>query len=135
MKAIFYKLVNPIDKHSWWKREVEIKSFEHFQEECLSIVWTNRTQRFCYLCDIEKSDDKKMVIKCEELIKQDNLADIYYLVEKMYQVGECARESGGKYRNGLLLKFKIFIVEFIKEGYSFYKELFQGIYFGIFKCK
>lgn len=146
MKAIFYKLVDPSDKHTWWKREVEITSFDQFQDECMSINFTLRTQRFCYLYDIKESDDKTMIEQCKELVREDKLADTYYLVEKMYQIGDCERELEQKYKMGtfvkvvhkigmLFLKAKNFIVNFTKEGIDFYKELFVGLYFGLFKCK
>lgn len=146
MKAIFYKLINPVDRHTWWKREVEITSYNQFIEECLSINWTRNTQRYCYLWDFKETEDQVMVSLCQEYIKLERLADTYYLVEKMYQIGECERELEQKYKMGTFvkvvhkigicfLKAKNFIVEFTKEGIDFYKELFVGIYFGLFKCK
>lgn len=146
MKAIFYKLVNPSDKVSWWKREVEISSYGQFQDECMSVNFTLKTQRFCYLYDIKESDDKTMIEQCKELVREDRLADLIYLVEKMYQIGECERELEQKYKMGTLvkvvhkigiffLKTKNLIVEFVKCGIDFYKDLAINIYFGLFRCK
>ena len=56
------------------------------------------------------------------------------------------RELDQKYKMGLLvkmlhkiglyfLKCKNFIIAFIKEGIDFYKELFVGLFEGIFRCK
>lgn len=148
MKAIFYKLVRPGDKYSWWKREVEITSFEQFREECNSILWTKRSQRFCYLYDINYENNLEYALgkTCSDFLKTMILDDSYILIEKMYQMGEMERELDQKHKMGLLfkilhrigiwfLKIKNFIIEFTKEGIGFYKELFVNIYFGLFKCK
>lgn len=134
MKAIFYKLVSIENENTWWKKEFEITSFLQFVDLCEEINFTRKTQRFCYLDNIKGTDDRLVVEHCRTYINECGYADIRSLVEKMYQIGEVEREVYLKYKTGWLYKtlrvctkIKKQFIEFGKDGWGFYSDLFYAI--------